>query len=67
MSVPKESQPEQVERAPSASRLIGVTPVGMYKSSATSSRDSIPTISRDDTYREWLLRNIDESAKIKLN
>jgi hypothetical protein len=66
MSVPKESQPEQVKRAPSATKLIGVTPVGMYKSSDTSSRDSISMSPRDDTYRDWLLRNIDKSTKKKV-
>jgi hypothetical protein len=59
MNVPKESQPEQVKQAPSAPRLIKITP------SATSSTDSIAMSPRDDTYREWLLRNIDKSTKKK--
>ena len=57
MSVPKETQDEQVERAPSATKLIGVTPV---------KTDSIPQITPHDSYREWLLQNVDESAKKKL-
>jgi len=51
MSVPKETQAEQVERAPSATRLIGVTPV---------KTDSIPMSSGDDTYRDWLLQNAEK-------
>ena len=57
MNVPKESKPEQVERAPSASRLIGVTPV---------EKDSTPMSSGDDTYRDWLLGNIENKTKKKL-
>ena len=57
MNVPKESKPEQVERAPSASRLIGVTPV---------EKDSTPMSSGDDTYHDWLLGNIENKTKKKL-
>ena len=56
MSVPKESQPEQVKRAPSSPKLIGITPV---------KTDSIPQITPHDSYREWLLQNIDKSTKKK--
>jgi len=57
MNVPKESKPEQVERAPSVSRLIGVTPV---------EKDSTPMSSGDDTYHDWLLGNIENKTKKKL-
>jgi len=60
MSVPKESQSEEVKRATSAPRLIGITP------SVTSSRDSISMSPRDDTYRDWVLKNIDETTKKKV-
>ena len=64
MSVPKETQDEQVERAPSAIRLIGITPVKKDSIPIGSGEDTTATM--HDSYQEWLFKNINKSAKKKL-